>query len=77
MAILTLIFTQYAFTKANANIVVPCSTSSSILLAIFIGVFSLSEQIVVQQIVGVVFLIGGIIILTGFSPKSKIKRKKE
>ncbi|TFG16996.1 MAG: DMT family transporter [Promethearchaeota archaeon] len=76
MAIFSLIFTQYAFTKANANTVVPCSTSSSILLAIFIGVFSLSEQIVLHQIVGVVFLIGGIILLTGFSPKSEIERRK-
>lgn len=71
MAIFSLLFTQYAFTKANANTVVPCSTSSSIIIAIFIGVFSLSEQIVIHQIVGVVFLIGGIIILTGFSPQSR------
>lgn len=67
MAVLTLIMTQYAFTKANANIVVPCTTSSSIILAILIGVISLSEQMIVNQIIGVVFLIGGIILLTGFN----------
>ena len=67
MAILTLLVTQYAFTIANANIVVPFSTSSSILLAILIGVISLSEQIVLYQMVGLLFLIVGIIILTGFN----------
>ena len=76
MAISTLIFTQYAFTKANANIVVPCSTSSSIIIAILTGVIALSEQIVIHQIAGVVLLIGGIIILTGFSLESEYKRIK-
>lgn len=76
MAILTLTFTQYAFTKANANIVVPCTTSSSIILAIFIGVLSLSEQLIIYQILGVVFLLGGIIMLTGFGSESEIERKK-
>jgi len=77
MALLTLIITQYAFTKANANIVVPCSTSSSIILAIFIGVISLSEQLLVYQIIGVVFLVIGIILLTGIGSDLDIKRIKE
>ena len=74
MALLTLIITQYAFTKANANIVVPCSTSSSIILAIFIGVISLSEQLLVHQIVGIVFLVIGIILLTGIGSNLDVKR---
>jgi drug/metabolite transporter (DMT)-like permease len=70
MAILTLFMTQYAFTKTNANIVVPCSTSSSIILAILIGVISLNEYLVINQIIGIIILVGGIIVLTGFQTSS-------
>jgi uncharacterized membrane protein len=76
MAILTLILTQLAFTKANANIVVPCTTSASIILAISIGVLSLSEQIAFYQILGIIHLIGGIILLTGFLPESEDEKPK-
>ncbi len=71
MALLTLLITQYAFTKAKANLIVPCSTSSSIILAVLIGLVSLNEQFNIFQFIGIALLILGIILLTGFSSESK------
>ncbi len=63
---LTFIFTQFAFAKANANIVVPCFTSASITIAILIGVIALSEEIILIQVLGIVIIIIGVILLTPF-----------
>jgi len=71
LAILTLLMTQYAFKEAKANIVVPCSTSVSIILAVLISSISLNEIIVVFQIVGVIVIVLGIIILTAFTSEPK------
>lgn len=70
-AILTLLSTQYAFKKAKANIVVPYSTSVSIIIAVLISSISLNEIIVVLQIVGVFVIVLGIIILTAFTSEPK------
>ena len=70
-AILTLIMTQYAFTKAKANVVVPCFTSASIILAVLISYITLNEIIVVSQIVGFVIIVFGIIFLTAFTSETK------
>ena len=71
LAILTLLLTQYAFKKAKANIVVPCSTSVSIIIAVLISSISLNEIIVVFQIVGVIIIVLGIITLTAFTSEPK------
>ncbi len=70
MATLTFLFTQLAFTKAKANIAVPCSTSASIILAILAGFLVLNEIISLIQIVGIILLIGGIIFLTAFKKEN-------
>ena len=66
MAALTLIFTQYAFTKTKANLAVPFFTSTNILIAIFTGIIALNEQINYLQIVGIILIIGGNVCLTAF-----------
>jgi len=71
LAILTLLSTQYAFKKAKANIVVPYSTSVSIIIAVLISSISLNEIIVVLQIVGVFIIVLGVIILTAFTSEPK------
>lgn len=70
-AILTLIMTQYAFTRAKANVVVPCFTSASIIIAVLISYITLNEIIVVSQIVGFVIIVFGIIFLTAFTSETK------
>ncbi|MFO7795396.1 MAG: DMT family transporter [Promethearchaeati archaeon] len=66
MATLTLITTQFAFTKSNANRVVPCFTSASIILSILMGIMSLNEDILLIQIIGIITIITGIILLSAF-----------
>ena len=63
---LTFLFTQFAFAKANANIVVPCFTSASIIIAILIGIIALSEEMILIQIFGIVIIVIGVILLTAF-----------
>jgi len=72
MATITLLFTQFAFTKANANIVVPCYTAVAIPLAVLTGVITLNEIIEFIQIVGIVFIIAGIIFLTAFKKEGEL-----
>ncbi len=72
---LTFLFTQFAFAKANANIVVPCFTSASITIAILIGVIALSEEIILIQIFGIGIIIIGIILLTAFKKNDIIDKK--
>jgi len=66
MGLLTFLFTQFAFAKSKANRVIPCFTSSSIIIAIVIGVISLNEEILAIQIVGIIIILIGIILLTAF-----------
>lgn len=74
---LTFLFTQFAFVKAKANIVVPCFTSASIIIAILIGVMALSEEIILIQIFGIVMMIIGVVLLTAFSKKEKIEEESK
>ncbi|TFF92928.1 MAG: hypothetical protein EU543_04735 [Promethearchaeota archaeon] len=70
MATLTLITTQFAFTKSKANRVVPCFTSASIVLSIFLGIMSLNEDIIMIQIIGIITIIIGILLLSAFRRES-------
>ncbi|MFX0070954.1 MAG: DMT family transporter [Candidatus Hermodarchaeota archaeon] len=64
--ILSLFFTQLAFAKTKANIVIPSFTSTSISLAIIIGIIVLNESIILIQIIGIFLIITGVIFLTAF-----------
>jgi len=72
MAILTLLFTMYAFTKAEASIVVPCDVSADISIAVLISLFAVNERIEIIQIIGIIVIIFGVIFITGF--RKRIKR---
>ncbi len=62
-AILTLVLTQFALSKARANIVIPCFTSASIILTTILGVFVIEEAIFPVQIAGIVTIVIGIILM--------------
>jgi drug/metabolite transporter (DMT)-like permease len=66
LAGLTLVATQFGFTKAKANVVVPSFTSASLILATLTGAIALSEIVEAIQIVGIVLIFVGIICLTAF-----------
>jgi len=70
-ALLTLLLTQYAFTKAKANQVVPCFTSASIILASLIGVLALSGSISWIQVIGIILIVIGIILISAFQKESE------
>ena len=72
-AVMTLLITQFAFTKAKANQVLPCFTSASIILATLTGLFALNESIILIQIFGIVFVITGIILITKFKKEEELK----
>jgi len=69
MSFLTLVYTQIAFSKANANLVIPLFTSMSIILAIIAGVLSLNESLEILQCLGILIIVFGVIILTGLGKK--------
>jgi len=73
VAVSTLAVTQFAFTKANANVVVPCFTSASIILATLLGAIALNEVIEPIQILGIVSIVFGVICLTAFK-KEEIRK---
>ncbi|MFX0022065.1 MAG: EamA family transporter [Candidatus Hermodarchaeota archaeon] len=75
VTIMTFLLTQFAFAKANANIVVPCFTSASIIIAILIGVIALSEEIILIQILGIIIIFIGVILLTGFRKNETFEEK--
>ncbi len=77
LATLTLLISQYAFAKAKANIVVPCFTSASIIIAVIISSIVLSEIITLFQIVGFVVIVLGIIFLTAFTAEDSQKLNKK
>ncbi len=62
----TLAITQFAFTKAQANQVVPCFTSASIIIATLAGRLVLRETLVSMQVVGIVTILTGVVMLTAF-----------
>ena len=63
--------TQFAFTKASANIVVPCFTSISIVIAVLGSYISLNEIIILRPIVEIIEIIFGVILLTNYTSKYK------
>ena len=67
---LTLLITQYAFTKAKANQVVPYFMSASIVLASLIGVLTLSGRINWIQVIGIVLIVIGIILISVFQKEN-------
>ncbi|MCK5185035.1 MAG: hypothetical protein KAQ95_12070 [Candidatus Heimdallarchaeota archaeon] len=62
-AIMTIVFSQWSFVKARANLVVPSFTSASIILTTILGIFVIGESIFNIQIGGIVCIILGIIIM--------------
>jgi uncharacterized membrane protein len=66
LAFFALLFTQFAFTKADANIVIPCFTSASISIAVVVSFITLSEKILYIQIIGIGLIICGVVFLTAF-----------
>jgi uncharacterized membrane protein len=63
---MTLLVTQFAFTKSQANRVLPCFTSVSIILSIILGFLTLGETVVLIQIIGIVIILLGVVFLTAF-----------
>jgi multidrug transporter EmrE-like cation transporter len=76
-ATITLAVTQFAFTMARANVVVPGFATTSIVLTIILGVFVINEIIVAIQIAGIVCIILGIIVMNIFQPNSKEEKQDE
>ncbi|MFX1313929.1 MAG: hypothetical protein ACFFHD_15165 [Promethearchaeota archaeon] len=72
MALLALLFTMYGFSKAGANVVVPCDISADISTAVFISLFAVNEKIEIIQIFGIIIIILGVAFVTGF--RKRIKR---
>ena len=62
-AILTLALTQFALSKTRANIVIPCFTSTSIILTTILGVYVIDEAILPIQIAGIIVIVVGIILM--------------
>ncbi|GAJ22119.1 unnamed protein product, partial [marine sediment metagenome] len=56
-ALSTLLITQYAFAKAKANQVVPCFTSTSIILASLMSVLALNGSISWIQVIGIILIV--------------------
>ncbi|MFX0026501.1 MAG: DMT family transporter [Candidatus Hermodarchaeota archaeon] len=72
MALLALLFTMYGFSKAAANVVVPCDISADISTAVLISLFAVNERIEIIQIIGIIIIIFGVVFVTGF--RKRIKR---
>jgi multidrug transporter EmrE-like cation transporter len=70
-ATVTLAITQFAFTMARANVVVPSFATASIILTIILGVFVIDESIVTIQIAGIVCIVLGIIFMNLFQKSSE------
>jgi len=70
-ALSTLLITQYAFTKAKANQVVPCFTSTSIILASLMSILALNGSISWIQVIGIILIVIGIILISAFQKESE------
>jgi drug/metabolite transporter (DMT)-like permease len=77
MAVLTLIFTMYAFTKARANVILPCEISADISFAVIISLIALNEKIILIQFIGLMIIILGVIFVTATRKVTKIEYKKQ
>lgn len=62
-ALMTLPTTQWALSKANANIVIPSFASTSIVLTLILGSVVINEEIAVIQIIGTMLILTGIILM--------------
>ncbi|MHA1514025.1 MAG: hypothetical protein ACTSPF_00665 [Candidatus Heimdallarchaeaceae archaeon] len=62
-ATITLVLTQYAFTMAKANVVVPSFSSASIIVTIILGTLVINESIKPIQIAGLCCIVFGIIVM--------------
>jgi len=71
--ITTLALTQWAFTKIQANLVVPLFTSTSILLTAILGFFIMGDQIGPIQIVGIGIIIIGVVLISAFEKPTDLK----
>lgn len=69
----TLGFTQWAFTKIQANLVVPIFTSASIILTAILGNFVILEQIKPIQIAGIGVIVLGVVLISAFDKKISLK----
>ena len=76
-ATITLAITQFAFTMARANVVVPSFATTSIILTIILGVFVINETIDSIQIAGIVCIILGITVMNILQPYSKEAKSVE
>ncbi|MBD3254478.1 MAG: hypothetical protein GF383_05265 [Candidatus Lokiarchaeota archaeon] len=76
-SLLAMVCSQIAYAKSDANKVVPCFTSTSIFFSILIGFLALNEIINLIQVIGIFFIIFGIILLTAFKKGISEAIKKE
>jgi len=68
----TLFFTQWAFTKIQANLVVPIFISISIILTVVLGNLVVGEQIKAIQTVGFCIIVVGVVLISAFQSQEKI-----
>ncbi len=69
----TLGFTQWAFTKIQANLVVPIFTSVSIILTSILGYFVIGETIKTIQIAGILIIVFGVLLISAFKKSNNLK----
>ncbi len=72
-AIATLGLTQWAFTKIQANLVVPIFTSVSIILTAILGKFVINELIKPIQIIGMGVIVVGVILISSLDKFSSLE----
>lgn len=70
-AIVTLALSQWAFVKAQANLVVPSFTSTSIILTTILSIVVIDESIITIQINGIACIILGIILMNLIQKKNE------
>lgn len=75
-ATMTLVFTQLSFAKGKANRVLPIFTSASIVLAMIIGIFTISEIINMFQVIGISCVVLGVICITAFGKEDQLTISK-
>lgn len=73
LAGLTFLFTQFGFTKAKANQVLPCFASASVIIATLAGMLVLNEALIPVQLVGIIGVVVGVIFLTAYKKENPEK----
>ncbi|MCG3220002.1 MAG: hypothetical protein H7641_01360 [Candidatus Heimdallarchaeota archaeon] len=76
-ATITLALSQFAFTMAKANVVVPSFASASIILSIVLGILVINETIVPIQIGGIGCIVLGIIVMNLFRKTNEVEKETE